>query len=194
MNLGYTAPCPTSQADADWLSRLAATVPLAEGRMEIVADWRAAAAYLVLCAGVAIAFPVALVAEPQPPYDWEKSTLFLAAAAMAAGFAVAHARRLRQALGRHPVLTVSAWGMEFGNRLLGWDTVTKMRWRTSSLGGHTRTQCGLDLHDGEVIVVPLDGLDLPSHRVMLLMHYYWSASRGDQLPPWHWKRQVLDAR
>lgn len=188
MSLGFTTCCRTSQADADWLSQLAAAVPLAEGRMEIVADWRSAAAYLLLSAGAAVFILIALMAEPGGPPDWGKVALFTAAAAMAAGFAILEARRLSAALGRRPVLMLSASGLALRNRHIAWDTVSDMRWRSRSLGGHVRNECRLELANGSTVTVPLDRLDLPPRRVMLLLDYYWSGSRGE-LPPWHWRRR-----
>lgn len=191
MSLGFTTSCRTVQADADWLRQLAATVPLAEGSMEIVADWRAAAAYFLLGAGASVATLIALLAEPGPPPDWEKTALFLLVSAMAAGVAVAQARRLSGALKRRPILTLSASGLEFRNRRLAWDAITAMRWNSRTLGGNTRSECRVGLQDGSILAIPLDRLDLPPRRVMLLMDFYWSGAQSN-LPPWHW-RQRLDA-
>ncbi|MGE5476833.1 MAG: hypothetical protein ACM3Q1_09280 [Bacteroidales bacterium] len=191
MSLGFTTSRPIPQADADWLSQLTAAVPLAEGRMEIVADWRAAAAYLALGAGGAIAIMVALVAEPGR--QWQDAPLFLGAAAIAAGVALFQARRLAAALRRRPVMVLSAAGLARGGRHVAWDTVSHLRWRRTSLGGHVRTECRLELANGNWHTVPLDGLELPPQRVMLLLEYYWSGSRGD-LPPWHWRRRLDDTR
>jgi hypothetical protein len=190
MSLGFTTSRPIAQADADWLSRLTAAVPLAEGRMEIVADWRSAAAYLALGAGGAIAIVIALVAEPGR--QWQDAPLFLGAAAIAAGIAVFQARRLSAARRRRPVMVLSAAGLTRGDRHVAWDTVSQLHWRRTGLGGHVRSECRLELANDDWITVPLDGLELPPQRVMLLLEYYWSGSRDD-LPPWHWRRRLDDA-
>lgn len=181
MNHGFSTAFAYGKSDSDWLVQLLSAVPLHEGRMEIVADWRAVAAHLVLGGGGAAFLWAVLMLHGDG--DRLGALVVFAAALAATAFTIVQARRLLSTVRRHPVLILSSTELVWKGERLAWNTITDIAWRANTLGGHSRHDCRLTLGDGGTRAIRLDQMDLPPRRVMLLIDFYWSGAQAGSAKP-----------
>lgn len=192
MTGNFTMKLRCSQADIRWLTRLLRAVPLAQGRMDIRANWLTILVRCGLFVGLAAvlwAMSVTAVMTWESGQELFQPVIVAIATLLVTAGAVEYTRRMGQVLKRKPDFTLSPQGLSKDGALLAWTEVADIEYLVEGHpGGVTTHACRLHLSNGDKRRLELDHLDISQRRVMMLVDFYWSGAKPD-LPPWHWKKR-----